>query len=160
MVKHARNVFVKERINYTAFFTLCDKMKLKTIKNKFKEKDYKIKIVSPEFTCLCPDKPKQPDFATISITYIPNEYLIELKSLKFYFVSYRDKEIYHETATNKILKDLVERIEPRYMKVRGDWNVRGGISTIVETEYVDEEWERDPDSIEVMSTEETSLSNR
>ncbi len=133
-------------------------MELQTLENKHKDKDYKIKIMSPEFTCLCPDKRDQPDFATISITYVPDEYLIELKSLKYYFVGYRDEEIYHEEATNRILKDLIEVLEPKYIKVRGDWNVRGGITTIVETEHVKNGWEGDPDEIEVKNTGNTSTS--
>jgi len=133
-------------------------MELKTIDNKFPDEDYKIKIISPEFTCLCPDKPDQPDFATISITYVPDKYLVELKSLKYYFLDYREKEIYHETATNQIKEDLVKLLKPRYMKVRGDWNVRGGITTIVETEYVKDDWDGDEEEIEVKTTEKTSMS--
>ncbi|MEF8832788.1 MAG: preQ(1) synthase [Candidatus Thermoplasmatota archaeon] len=133
-------------------------MELKTLENNYEDTDYKIKIISPEFTCLCPGKPDQPDFATISITYVPDEYLIELKSLKYYLVGYRNEEIYHETATNKIKEDLVENLKPRYMKVRGDWNVRGGITTIVETEYVKDDWNKDPAEIEIRATEHTSTS--
>jgi len=133
-------------------------MELKTLENKYDEMDYKIKIIAPEFTCLCPGQPDQPDFATISITYVPDKYLIELKSLKYYFVGYRNKEIYHETATNKIKEDLVEKLEPRYIKVRGDWNVRGGITTIVETEYSKDDWDKDPEEIELKTTEHTSTS--
>ncbi|MFW6048378.1 MAG: preQ(1) synthase [Candidatus Natronoplasma sp.] len=133
-------------------------MELKTLENKYDDVDYKIKIISPEFTCLCPGKPDQPDFATISITYVPDAYLIELKSLKYYLVGYRDKEIYHETATNKIKDDLVEKLEPRYIRVRGDWNIRGGITTIVETEYKKEDWDKDPRDIYIRSTEHTSTS--
>ncbi len=133
-------------------------MELKTIENKYDDVDYKIKIISPEFTCLCPGKPDQPDFATISITYVPDAYLIELKSLKYYLGGYRNKEIYHETVTNKIKEDLVEKLEPRYIKVRGDWNVRGGITTIVEIEHKKEDWNKDPKDIEIRSTEHTSTS--
>ena len=86
---------------------------LETIKNKNEDKEFKVKIICPEFTCLCPNKRDQPDFATITITYIPCEKLIELKSLKYYIVSFRDVEIYHEEATNKILDDLVNALNPR-----------------------------------------------
>ncbi len=133
-------------------------MELETLENEYDEEEYRIKIICPEFTCLCPNKRDQPDFATISITYIPDDLLIELKSLKYYFVGYRDEEIYHEAATNKILNDLVEAVDPKYMKVRGDWNVRGGITTIVEKEYMSERWDGDPDEIEVKTTEKTSFS--
>ncbi len=133
-------------------------MELERIENKFKQTDYKIKIIAPEFTCLCPDKPDQPDFATISITYVPDRYLVELKSLKYYFTAFRNEEIYHEKATNQIKKDLVELLEPRYIKVRGDWNVRGGITTIVETEDVKDDWDGDPEEIEIKTTEHTSTS--
>ncbi len=133
-------------------------MELKTLENEYDEIDYKIKIITPEFTCLCPGKPDQPDFATISITYVPDKYLIELKSLKYYLVGYRNEEIYHETATNKIKEDLVEKLEPRYIKVRGDWNVRGGITTIVETDYSKDGWDKDPDEVEIRITEQTSTS--
>ncbi|MFW5927719.1 MAG: preQ(1) synthase [Thermoplasmatota archaeon] len=123
------------------------------IENEYSDKEYKIKISSPEFTCLCPGKRDQPDFAKIVITYIPKNYLLELKSLKLYYVSYRNIEIFHEEATNKILDDLVEAVKPRYMKVRGDWNIRGGIKTIVETEYVDDDWEGDQEGVEIKSVE-------
>ncbi|MFP4051909.1 MAG: preQ(1) synthase [Thermoplasmata archaeon] len=123
------------------------------IENEYSDKEFKIKINTPEFTCLCPGKRDQPDFATIIITYIPKDYLMELKSLKLYYVSYRNIEIFHEEATNKILEDLVEAVKPRYMRVSGDWNIRGGITTNVETEYVDDDWEGDPKNVEIKSTE-------
>ena len=123
------------------------------IENAYKEEEFKIRITSPEFTCLCPGKRDQPDFATITITYIPKDHLIELKSLKLYFVKYRNIEIFHEEATNKILKDLVEAVNPRYMKVKGDWNIRGGISTIVVSEYRDEKWGGDPEEVNIESEE-------
>lgn len=126
---------------------------LETIDDEYPEKEYKVKIRCPEFTCLCPGKPDQPDFATIIITYVPDEKLVELRSLKYYLFEYRDEEIYHEAATNKILEDLKEALEPRYIRVKGDWNVRGGIKTIVETEHVGEGWEGDPSEVELRSSE-------
>ena len=107
---------------------------LDSIENQHQEKDYKIQIECPEFTCLCPEKRDQPDFAVITLIYIPDKYLIELKSLKYYLFGYRNMEIYHEDATNRIYEDLFEALKPRYLKVVGDWNVRGGIKTIVEVE--------------------------
>ncbi len=133
---------------------------LETIENKYAEKEFKVKIICPEFTCLCPGKRDQPDFATITITYIPRDLLIELKSLKYYIVDYRNIEIFHEEATNKILNDLVKVLKPRYMKVRGDWNIRGGITTIVETEYMAEDWKGDPSEIEIENFENTASKDK
>ncbi len=134
-----------------------DKGILETIPDEHPDKEYKIEITCPEFTCLCPDKRDQPDFATMIITYIPNEFLVELKSLKYYIVNYRDKEIYHEDATNRLLDDLVDTVDPLYMHVKGDWNIRGGIKTIVETEYVGEGWEGDPSALVTEKTENTGI---
>ena len=109
---------------------------LQTIVNQFPGRDYEIEVECPEFTCLCPQKPDQPDFATLKISYVPDQALIELKSLKLYLVSYRNDEIYHEAATNQILEDLVAACQPRRMKIVGHWNIRGGIRTIITAEYV------------------------
>ncbi len=108
---------------------------LETIPNENNKRDYEVEITAPEFTCLCPDKRDQPDFATITITYAPHKKLIELKSLKYYLGRYRNEEIYHEEATNRILEDLLKVLKPRYIKVVGDWNIRGGIKTVVKVEY-------------------------
>ncbi len=97
-------------------------------------RDYLIEIESPEFTCLCP-KTGQPDFATIHIKYIADKVCIELKSLKMYIWSYRDKGEFHEAVTNKILDDLVSCMSPRYLEVKAVFNVRGGIYTTVKVEY-------------------------
>ena len=74
--------------------------------------------------------------------------MVELKSLKYYIVNYRNQEIYHEPATNKILDDLVKILDPYFMKVKGDWNIRGGIKTIVETEYISDDYEMNPKKID------------
>jgi 7-cyano-7-deazaguanine reductase len=108
---------------------------LEVIENEYPETNTKLEVVSPEFTCLCPDKPSQPDFGTIIIEYVPDEYIIELKSLKLYLTSYRDVEIFHEPATNRILEDLVEACSPRWMRITGQFNVRGGITTDTAVEY-------------------------
>ncbi len=108
--------------------------KLETLENEHPQRDYTISIESTEFTCLCPEKRDQPDFAVITLVYIPDKKLIELKSLKYYLTSYRNKEIYHEDATNRIFKDILDALKPRYLKVIGDWNIRGGIKTKVEVE--------------------------
>ena len=107
---------------------------MKTIENRYKERDYEVNIRFPEFTCLCP-MTSLPDFAEIIIDYVPNELLIELKSLKFYLNSFRNKGIFHEEAVNKILSDFVEKIHPKRVSVVGKFNVRGGIYTTVKAEY-------------------------
>ena len=94
------------------------------------DRDYEICIESPEFTCVCP-MTGQPDFATITITYVPDEHIVELKSLKLYLWSYRQEGAFHEAVVNRILDDLVAAVAPRRMTVVGDFNVRGGIHTTV-----------------------------
>jgi len=107
---------------------------LDTFKNEFPNRDYTIIHTAPEFTSLCP-KTGQPDFATINVEYIPDKLCIELKSLKIYFNSYRNDGLFFESATNKILDDLVAVCKPRYMLISADFNVRGGISSVIEAEY-------------------------
>ncbi len=103
--------------------------------NPHPERDYEIQVVSPEFTALCPVNPGQPDFATITIKYIPDKHIVEFKSLKLYLTSYRSVSIFYEASTNRILDDLVRAIKPRAMEIIADWNIRGGISTRVTAEY-------------------------
>jgi 7-cyano-7-deazaguanine reductase len=107
---------------------------LETFPNPRPERDYKIAFECPEFTCLCP-LTGQPDFANIRIEYTPAELCVELKSLKLYLWSYRDEGAFHEAVTNKILDDLVGAVKPRWMKVVGDFSVRGGITTVVTAEH-------------------------
>lgn len=107
---------------------------IEVIDNKNADRDYSVDIEFPEFTCVCP-KTGLPDFATIRIEYIPDNLLIELKSLKLYFVSYRNVGTFHEDVTNKILNDLVAACQPRRMKVVGEFNIRGGIKTTVTAEF-------------------------
>lgn len=104
--------------------------RLERFDNKNLKRDYNIEFVCPELTCLCPLS-GFPDFATIYIEYQPDKYCVELKSLKLYFNSYRDKSIFHEELANKILDDLVELLQPKYMKVLADFNQRGNIHTKV-----------------------------
>jgi len=111
---------------------------LETFENDYPDRDYVIEHTAPEFTSVCP-KTGQPDFATIILEYIPNKLCIELKSYKFYLNSYRNDGIYFESVTNKILDDLVSACKPRFMKVRAEFNARGGISSVVEVEYEKEE---------------------
>ncbi len=108
-----------------------------TFENPKPERDYEIRFECPEFTCLCPIT-GQPDFAEITIEFIPDRLCVELKSLKLYLWSYRDKGAFHEAVTNKILDDLVAAIEPRWMEVTADFFVRGGIGTTIVTEYAKE----------------------
>jgi 7-cyano-7-deazaguanine reductase len=107
---------------------------LDTFDNPQRDRDYTIRIDTPEFTCLCP-LTDQPDFATVLIEYIADKKCLELKSLKMYFWSYRDKGAFHEAITNKMLSDFVEAIEPRFMRVSADFNVRGGVYTKIIAEH-------------------------
>jgi 7-cyano-7-deazaguanine reductase len=107
---------------------------LETFPNPNPERSYEIRFECPEFTCLCP-RTGQPDFATIRIRYVPNELCVELKSLKLYLWSYRNEGAFHEKVTNRILGDLVQALAPRSMEVEGDFNVRGGIHTVVRVGY-------------------------
>lgn len=107
---------------------------IEIFKNPHPGRDYEINIECPEFTCLCP-KTGQPDFAEIRICYIPDEFCVELKSLKLYLWSYRNEGAYHEAVTNKILDDLVKAVQPRSMTIDADFNIRGGIHTVVTVSY-------------------------
>lgn len=107
---------------------------LEVFPNPNPQRDYTIKIDTPEFTCLCP-KTGQPDFATIKLEYIPNELCLELKSLKMYYWSFRNEGAFHEAITNSILDDFVKMINPRYMKITAEFNVRGGIYTTIVAEH-------------------------
>jgi 7-cyano-7-deazaguanine reductase len=103
---------------------------LDVVPNPHPGRDYEVRLEIPEFTCLCPVT-GQPDFATIRITYVPDRHLVELKSIKLYMWSYRDEGAFHEDVTNRILDDFVAVAAPRFIEVIGDWNVRGGIKTVV-----------------------------
>jgi 7-cyano-7-deazaguanine reductase len=107
---------------------------LETFPNPRPERDYEIEIRCPEFTSLCP-KTGLPDFGEIVIKYTPDRACIELKSLKYYLVDYRNQGIFYEAATNKILDDLVGACHPRRMTVTGAFSVRGGITTTVTADY-------------------------
>lgn len=102
-------------------------------------RDFTIRIDIPEFTCLCP-MTGQPDFATITIEYIPNKLCVELKALKLYMWSFREQGAFHEAVTNEILDDIVDVIAPNFMRIRANFNVRGGIYTNVIVEHKDENW--------------------
>jgi 7-cyano-7-deazaguanine reductase len=107
---------------------------LETFLNPHPDRDYEIEFDCPEFTCLCP-LTGQPDFARLHVLYVPDRLCVELKSLKLYLWSYRDEGAFHEDVTNRILDDLVAATRPRYMELRGEWFVRGGIGTTVTAAY-------------------------
>jgi len=107
-----------------------DRRILETFPNPEPGRDYEIRFRCPEFTCICP-RTGQPDFATIAIRYVPDKLCVELKSLKLYLWSYRAVGAFHEKVTNTICDDLVALMQPRFLEVEGDFNVRGGIHTTV-----------------------------
>jgi len=117
---------------------------LETFPNPHPGREYEIHMVCPEFTSLCPVggiesdaaelaalKGGAPDFGTILITYIPGDVCVELKSLKLYLWSFRNDGIFYERAVNRILDDLLQRVNPRWMEVVGDFNIRGGIKSVI-----------------------------
>ncbi|MCX5846203.1 MAG: preQ(1) synthase [Deltaproteobacteria bacterium] len=108
--------------------------KLETFPNRHPERDYVVTLKTEEFTCVCPAT-GQPDFAKLTIQYVPDKKIVESKSLKLYLWSYRDEGVFHEHVTNVILDDLVSVLKPRWCKVTADFAVRGGISITVEAEY-------------------------
>jgi 7-cyano-7-deazaguanine reductase len=108
---------------------------LETFQNQFPDRDYRIEIVAPEFTSVCP-KTGQPDFGTLTVTYIPDKLCIELKSFKLYLQKFRNEGIFYEHVTNTILDDLAAVSKPRYMKLVASFTARGGITTSVTAEFV------------------------
>jgi 7-cyano-7-deazaguanine reductase len=113
---------------------------LETFANPAPERDYTIRMTLPEFTCLCP-KTGQPDFATMKLEYVPDERCVELKSLKLYIWSFRDRGAFHEAVTNEILRALVAATAPRFLRLIAEFNVRGGIYTTVVAEHRKAGWE-------------------
>ena len=112
---------------------------LEVFPNPQPERDFTIHIRIPEFTCLCP-KTGQPDFGELRIAYVPDEFCVELKSLKLYVWSFRDEGAFHEAVTNEILGDLVAATSPRFMRLTAEVNVRGGIYTTVVVEHRADGW--------------------
>jgi 7-cyano-7-deazaguanine reductase len=112
---------------------------LETFPNPTPQRDYRIHMEIPEFTCLCP-KTGQPDFATLTLDYVPDRLCVELKSLKLYIWSYRDEGAFHEAVTNRVLDDLVHATRPRYMRLAARFWVRGGIYTTVVAEHRKRGW--------------------
>lgn len=108
--------------------------KIDVWENKYSDRTYRINIEVPEFTCICP-KTGLPDFACIHVEYSPDKWCIELKSFKEYIILFRDLGIFHEHVVNRILEDIVRDSDPKWARVKGVFNPRGGISTTVEAEY-------------------------
>ena len=117
--------------------------KLETFPNPTPKRDYRIHMEIPEFTCLCP-KTGQPDFAALTLDYIPDKKCIELKSLKLYIWSYRNESTFHEAVTNRILDDFITAIKPRYMRLIARFYVRGGIFTNIVVEHRKSGWRPKP----------------
>ena len=113
--------------------------RLEVFDNPAPARDYTIRMSIPEFTCLCP-KTGQPDFATLELEYVPHLRCVELKSLKLYIWSFRNRGAFHEAVTNEILQDLVAATAPRFMRVLAKFNVRGGIYTTVVAEHRASGW--------------------
>jgi 7-cyano-7-deazaguanine reductase len=112
--------------------------KLETFPNRHPNRRYTVKLETDEFTAVCP-MTGQPDFADLHIEYIPNEKIVESKSLKLYLWSYRNEGIFHEHVTNVILDDLVEALDPHWCRVTADFKIRGGISITVTAEHTRQE---------------------
>jgi len=107
-----------------------EKARLEAWDNPFPERDYEVSITFGEFTCLCP-RSGYPDFATIRIRYIPDTRIVELKSLKLYLNSFRNKHVSHEEVTNSIYRELEDMLRPRFLEVVGDFNPRGNVKTVI-----------------------------
>ncbi|MEE8149207.1 MAG: preQ(1) synthase [candidate division Zixibacteria bacterium] len=105
-----------------------------SFENVYSDKEYEIVMSIPEFTCICP-KTGLPDFATLTLVYVPNKVCLELKSLKEYLLAYRNKGIFHENVVNKVAEDIIKAIKPRRLKPEAKFNARGGIQTTVVREY-------------------------
>ena len=115
---------------------------LETFENQYSDRDYNIVHTAPEFTSVCP-KTGQPDFGIIVVEYVPDKLCVELKSLKLYLQSFRNEGVFYETVSNQILDDLVKICKPRYMLITAEFTTRGGISSIIEAEYVSDEFLED-----------------
>jgi 7-cyano-7-deazaguanine reductase len=108
--------------------------RLETFPNRHPGRDYLVRLESDEFTCVCPAT-GQPDFAAITVEYVPDQRILESKSFKLYLWSFRNEGVFHEHVTNKILDDLLDALQPRWCRVRGAFGVRGGIRITVEAEH-------------------------
>ena len=104
---------------------------LEIVSNDYSDREYDVNIEIPEFNCVCP-RTGLPDFANIKIYYVPDKHIVELKSLKLYFVKFRNVGIFHEHVTNRVLDDLVKALSPKKIQVVGDFHPRGGVKTSIE----------------------------
>jgi 7-cyano-7-deazaguanine reductase len=107
---------------------------LEAVPNPSRHRDYEVDLSYPEFTCKCP-RTGNPDFATINLTYVPRDFICELKSFKLYLNRFRDEYVFHEAVTNQILDTFVAAISPKRAEIVADWNVRGNLKTIVRAMY-------------------------
>ena len=107
-----------------------EEAKLERFENRTLVRKYTVEFSCPEFTCVCP-RSGFPDFATIKIKYVPHKYCVELKSLKLYMNSFRNKKVFHEDVTNIIIQDMIDLLDPWELEVIGDFTVRGNIHTVV-----------------------------
>ncbi len=107
---------------------------LEAVANPAPHRDYTIDLSYPEFTCKCP-RTGYPDFGTMTLTYVPDQWICELKSFKLYLNRFRDAYVFHEAVTNQILDDFVAAMHPRRAAIVADWNVRGNLKTVVRAEY-------------------------
>ena len=135
MAKAKKNAKVTKDLTLLGSAINQPSKKLETFPNQHVGRRYWVKLVCPEFTAVCP-MTGQPDFATITIRYIPNERVVESKSLKLYFWSYRNVGIFHEHVTNQIMDDLIAALDPLEIHVTGDFAVRGGIAITVEASHI------------------------
>ena len=110
------------------------KTPVETFENSFPGRDYTITITNPEYTSVCP-RTGLPDFGTVTVTYVPDTWCLELKSLKYYFLTYRERGIFYEEAMNRILDDLVASCMPKKMEVMAEFRTRGGMHSLVKTSY-------------------------
>lgn len=122
------NLERKEKLKYGE--KAIKEARIEPWENPYPDRDYRVDISFPEFTCLCP-RSGYPDFATIRISYIPDKYIVELKSLKLYLNSFRSESISHESATNMIFDELNNILKPRSLEVIGDFNERGNVKTVI-----------------------------
>ncbi len=114
---------------------IVEEARLESFQNRTRDRRYIVEFTCPEFTCLCP-RSGFPDFATIKIRYVPDEFCVELKSLKLYINKFRNEYVFHEDVTNGILDDLIKLLDPHELEVIGDFNVRGNIKTVITARHV------------------------